>query len=92
MSNTRRTNKAVRAGRVIVRELEEVKIVDRRGNVKVSMQPVRKDPPATTETPRRNQKHARWKSPSPGASGSNHSTIPYFQRSRASKVCILYIY
>src|ERR1019366_1092379 len=86
--NTRRLNKTTKKGRPRVQEVEEVQKVDRRGNIRVSMRPVRKDPPAPKKTPPRNQKRARWKSPSPVASGSNHN----FQRLRISKVCIKWTY
>jgi hypothetical protein len=84
MSNTKRIEKTARKRRVIVQEVEEVQKVDRRGNVKVNLRPVRKDPPAPKQSPPHNQKRVRWKSPSPVASGSDH----YFQRHRTSKVCI----
>jgi translation initiation factor 2 alpha subunit (eIF-2alpha) len=84
MPNTRRIEKTVRKRRVVVQEVEEVQKVDRRGHIKVSLRRVRKDPPAPIQTPPRNLKRARWKSPSPVASGSDH----IFQRQKASKVCI----
>jgi hypothetical protein len=67
-----------------VQELEEVETVDRRGKARIKMQPVQQDPPAPMKTPPRNQKRARWKSPSPVPSGSKH----HFRRPKTSKVCI----
>ena len=82
MSNSRKSNKVVRKRGVFVEEVEEVQKVDRRGNVRLRMQPVRKDPPSPKQMQPQSQKRARWKSPSPEASGSNH----YFQKSKTSKV------
>jgi hypothetical protein len=84
MSNTPKKQKTVRKRKVIVQEVEEVQKVDRRGNSKVSLRPVRKNPAVPKQIPPHNQKRARLKSPSPVASGSDH----YFQRQKPSKVCI----
>ena len=65
-----------------VEEVEEVQTVDRRGNVRVHMKPVRKDPPLPKQTPPPSQKRARWKSLSPEPSGSGH----YFSKPKTSKV------
>jgi hypothetical protein len=41
MSNIRKPNKAARKGKPKVQEMEEVQTVDRRGNVRIKMRPVR---------------------------------------------------
>ena len=88
MPNSRKSTKLTGKRRALVEELEEVQKVDRRGNVRLRMQPMRKDPPLPKRMLPQSQKRARWKSPSPEASGSND----YFQKPKTSKVRTVWTY
>jgi hypothetical protein len=74
MSNTQRFNERGKRKRALtVEELEEVEIVDRRGNVRVDFQPVKQQPTSNPPTPRRQPKRPYQKSLSPTAAGSHQS-------------------
>jgi hypothetical protein len=95
MSNSRKSNKMGKKRRAFVEELEEVEKVDRRGNVRVHMQLVRKDPGLPKQMSSHDQKRARLKSPSPEASGSKN-LIQKLKTSKVgtvlSNICINLIY
>ena len=83
MSSSKKLKKSGSRKRVKVEEVEEVMKVDRRGRMKLTMQPVKKDlPTLKTPLPHKVKLTAR-KTLSPKAGGSKHS----FTKPRLSKVC-----
>jgi hypothetical protein len=87
MSNPKRFSKTVRKARHRVQEMEEVETVDRRGKVRVKMQPVKQKSPATKGTPTRGPKRPRWNSPSPMKSPLASESVHPIQKLKATKVC-----
>ena len=89
MSSSKRINKLGEKREPIVQEMEEVKIVDRRGRVRIGMRPVKQDQPSKQQSvkqmPLANHKQSQQKSPSSMASRFTHP----FQKSRVSKVYII---
>jgi hypothetical protein len=80
-----RSNRSIGKKRVKVVEVEEVETVDRRGNIRTTMQKVKQNRPT------HKQSHLENKSPTTG-SPVVHGSMHQFEKLRASKVCILFNY
>jgi hypothetical protein len=89
MSNTQKLNKKVQKRRAKVQEVEDVEVVDRRGNIKPGFRDVPREV-KSTKSPKdplaNSRKRPRQKSPSPVAGGStDHTWHP-----RKSKVYLMF--